>query len=47
MIKRNYLYDFLMIRSVFGTKTMKVDVNHGRARRGLLTVATRLPKQIA
>lgn len=36
MIKRNPLHDFLMIRSVYCTKTLKIDVNHGRARRGLL-----------
>ena len=35
MTKRNRLDDFHALQGVLGTKTLKIDVNHGSARRGL------------
>ena len=36
MTKRNRLDDFHALQGVLGTKTLKIDVNHGSARRGLV-----------
>ena len=36
MTKRNRLDDFHALQGMLGTKTLKIDVNHGSARRGLL-----------
>ena len=38
MTKRNRLDDFHALQGVLDTKTLKIDVNHGSARRGLLRV---------
>ena len=37
MIKRNFLVNFITIQLVFGVKLLRIDVNHGPARRDLLS----------